>query len=66
MNGNNSHEESERRPMDLCPILVRKLKWNRGFHAAERCQKLRHFCSENGLTEEAQWIFKRLKKRETR
>ncbi|XP_073167790.1 archaemetzincin-2 isoform X2 [Lepidochelys kempii] len=40
MQGSNHLEESDRRPLDLCPICLRKLQSAVGFHIVERYQIL--------------------------
>jgi archaemetzincin len=62
MNGSNHLEESDRQPLWLCPVCLKKLQWNLGFPVIERYEKLRAFCRENGLAEEAQWYKKRIER----
>ena len=40
MNGSSSLAESDRRPLHLCPIDLRKLQWLIGFDFAERYGRL--------------------------
>ncbi len=61
MAGSNSLPESDRRPLHLCPVCLRKLQWNRGFDAAKRYGELLGFYGKHGLAPEAEWIEKRLK-----
>jgi archaemetzincin len=61
MNGSNSLEESDRRPLRLCPICLKKLQWNRGLDTIRRYEKLKTFFEEHHLKEEAAWINKRLR-----
>ncbi|RXM33821.1 Archaemetzincin-2, partial [Acipenser ruthenus] len=49
MQGSNHLEESDRRPLDLCPICVRKLQSAIGFRIAERYQALLRWI-ESGLS----------------
>lgn len=62
MNGSNSLEESDRRPLRLCPICLDKLQWNRGFDIVGRYEKLKKFFEEHDLNTEAAWITNRLNK----
>ena len=62
MNGSNSLEESDRRPLRLCPICLKKLKWNRGFDIIKRYEKLKEFFEKQNLGEEAAWVNLRLKR----
>jgi archaemetzincin len=61
MNGSNSLEESDRRPLRLCPICLKKLQWNRGFDIVRRYEELKAFYEEHDLKEEAAWINKKLR-----
>jgi len=60
MNGSNHLAESDRRPLHLCPIDLRKLQWALGFDVAERCRRLLAFWREVGVGDEADWIERRL------
>lgn len=60
MNGSNSLEESDRRPLRLCPPCLRKLAWNTGFDVLVRYAALRDFCREHGLDDEADWTEERM------
>ena len=40
MNGSNSLEESEKKPMSLCPVCLRKLQSNIQFDILERYKKI--------------------------
>ncbi len=62
MNGSNSLEESDRRPLRLCPFCLKKLQWNRGFDINERYEKLREFFENQNLQQEAAWTNLRLKR----
>lgn len=62
MNGSNSLEESDRRPLRLCPICLKKLQWNRGLDTIRRYEELKTFYQKHHLKEEAAWITKRLEK----
>ena len=60
MNGSNSLGESDRQPLRLCPVCLRKLEWNRGFDPIRRYRGLLDFYEVHGLTEEAAWVRNRL------
>ncbi|MFH1238944.1 MAG: archaemetzincin, partial [bacterium] len=62
MCGSNSLEESDRRPLHLCPVCLRKLQWNIGFNVIKHYEDLEKFYRTNGLTAEADWIKNRLAK----
>jgi archaemetzincin len=62
MNGSNSLEESDRRPLRLCPICLKKLKWNRGFDIISRYERLKGFFESQNLQEEAAWVNLHLKR----
>lgn len=60
MNGSNHLEESDARPLHLCPVDLRKLHYSTGFDPAERYKKLRSFYDNFYFKEEVQWLNKRL------
>jgi archaemetzincin len=60
MNGSNSLAESDRRPLHLCPVDLRKLQWSLGVDIVERYRALLAFWREVGVSSEAQWIERRL------
>jgi archaemetzincin len=60
MNGSNHLDESDRRPLHLCPIDLRKLHWSLGFDVAERYRRLRDFWRSVNVAAEADWIQRRL------
>lgn len=62
MNGSNSLEESDRRPLRLCPFCLKKLQWNRGFDIVKRYERLREFFEDQSLLQEAAWTSLRLKR----
>jgi archaemetzincin len=55
MNGSNHQEESDRTPMYLCPVCLRKLCWNLRVEPIPYLRSLQEFCSQNGLDTEALW-----------
>ena len=60
MNGSNHLEESDSRPLHLCPVCLRKLHYSMGFDVVDRYKGLLQFYAKVGLTEEMQWVSKRL------
>jgi archaemetzincin len=62
MNGSNSLEESDRRPLFFCPVCLKKLQWNLKFDVLSRYEKLKEFFAKNGMLQEAQWLDKRIRK----
>ena len=61
MNGSNHLAESDRRPLHLCPVCLRKLQWNIGFDAVERYTALERVNRAAGFTDEADWLSRRIK-----
>lgn len=62
MNGSNSLDEADRRPLRLCPPCLRKLQWNRGFDVLRRYGALAAFYDAKGLGPEARWVRARLRR----
>ncbi len=62
MNGSNSLAESDGRPIHLCPVCLKKLRWNLGFDVVKRYEALRAFYTEHGLADQADWVAKRIKR----
>jgi len=60
MNGSNHLEESDSRPLHLCPQDLRKLQWSVGFDVEDRYRRLAEFYREAGLDDEAEWVVRRL------
>jgi archaemetzincin len=61
MNGSNHLEESDSRPLFLCPACLRKLQYSVGFDVVERYRRLLSFYNDVGFTQEAEWLSDRLK-----
>lgn len=61
MNGSNSLSEGDRRPLNLCPICLRKLHHSIGFEIRGRYRALADFFEDEEFESEAQWIRTRLK-----
>lgn len=61
MNGSNHLEESDRRPLYLCPVCLRKLYHSIGFDIRGRYLDLLRFYEKESFLKEASWIEKRLR-----
>lgn len=59
MNGSNHLKESDSRPMNLCPVCLRKLQYGIGFDVVSRYRNLLQFYRKVGFKKEVQWIIKR-------
>lgn len=62
MNGSNHLGESDRRPLHLCPVCLRKLQWSIGFDLLERYRALERTDRTLGFTDEADWLQARIKR----
>jgi archaemetzincin len=60
MNGSNHLAESDRRPLHLCPVCLRKLQWSIGFDVLERYRALERLTRVDGFTDEADWFNRRI------
>jgi archaemetzincin len=60
MNGSNHLEESDRRPLHLCPVDLRKLQWSLAFDVADRYRQLLSFWRDAGVDDEAEWLRRRI------
>ena len=60
MNGSNHLEESDSRPLHLCPQDLRKLQWSVGFEVYSRYRLLAELYRDLSLDDEAEWIERRL------
>jgi archaemetzincin len=60
MNGTNNLEETDRSPLHLCPVCLRKLHNSIGFDVAERERGLAEFYRAHGLVPEAEVAERRL------
>lgn len=54
MNGSNNLPESDRAPLQLCPVCSAKLNWNVGSNPVTRAKALAARCRKAGLTDEAE------------
>ena len=61
MCGSNHREESDRRPLALCPECLAKVCWATGSDTIERYERLAAFCREHGLSAEAEFFEKAVK-----
>jgi archaemetzincin len=61
MNGSNHLAESDRRPLHLCPVCLRKLQWSIGFDVIERYTALEKVNRSAGFADEADWLTRRIK-----
>jgi archaemetzincin len=62
MNGSEHVQESDARPMHLCPICLQKLHYSIGFDVVERYRQLQQFFKSVRFDEETQWVGKCLGK----
>lgn len=61
MNGSNHLQESDARPLSLCPVCLRKLQFSIGFDVVDRYRMLLDFYQRTGFENEAEWVLNRLK-----
>jgi archaemetzincin len=61
MNGSNHLAESDRRPLHLCPVCLRKLQWSIGFDVLERYRALERVIRADGFVDEADWLTDRIR-----
>ena len=61
VNGSNNLDENDSRPMQLCPVCLRKLHSTIGFNSIERDRRLVEVYQRLGFTKESEWINRRLK-----
>ena len=62
MNGSNHLKESDSRPLSVCPVCLRKLRFSIGFDVVDRYRKLLLFYQKAGFDREAKCVSKRLKR----
>jgi archaemetzincin len=58
LNGSNNREESDSRPLHLCPTCLRKHCWNLRLEPVAYLKRLQKFCRKQGLADEAEWYRK--------
>jgi archaemetzincin len=62
MNGSNHLQESDSRPLALCPVCLHKLQHSIGFDVAARYRRLLEFYRKVGFEYEEDWVAGRLTK----
>lgn len=62
LNGSNHLQESDARPLSLCPVCLRKLQFSIGFDVIDRYRRLLDFYREVGFEREETWVETRLKR----
>lgn len=62
MNGSNHLDESDARPLHICPVCLRKLHFSLGFDVQDRYERLLGFYRQVGFHEEARWVAGRLER----
>jgi archaemetzincin len=60
MNGSNHLGESDRRPLHLCPVCLRKLQWSIDFDVLERYSAMERVARADGFDDEANWLRDRI------
>ena len=60
MNGSNHLVESDRRPLHLCPVCLRKLQSSIGFEVLKHYTELERVDRAAGLTDEVDWLSRRI------
>jgi len=55
MNGVNSQDEGDRKPLTMCPVCLRKVCWNLQVEPVKYLGELEAFCQQNKLQAEADW-----------
>ena len=60
MNGSNHLQESDRRPLHLCPVCLRKLQFSVGFDVVKRYEALAQLDKQAGFEDEAVWLTRRV------
>lgn len=60
MNGTNHLEESDEKPLHLCPVCLRKLQYSVGFDPGDRYRKLQAFYKDVGFEADGHWTRRRV------
>ena len=62
MNGSNHLEESDKAPLELCPVCLHKLHYVHGFDIMTRYTQFHKFCQQHPMVmgKEAKWFEKRI------
>jgi archaemetzincin len=61
LNGSNHLQESDSRPLHLCPVCLRKLHHSIAFDVVRRYQDLQKFYQDTAFNDETRWLTNRLK-----
>jgi len=61
INGSNHLEESDARPLHLCPVCLRKLYHSIRFDVCDRYRRLYRYYQRVGFDEDGKWVLNRLK-----
>lgn len=61
MNGSRHADESESKPLHVCPICLHKLTWNLQLDPAGYCRKLGAFSEKYVLEDEAEYYSRAVK-----
>lgn len=61
LNGSNHFQESDSRPLTLCPVCLRKLQLSIGFDVVDRYGSLLRMYRKISFDNEARWVAKRLR-----
>lgn len=61
MNGSNHLEESDKSPLALCPVCLRKLHTANHFSINKRYEAMRQYFVKHQLSTESEWVTARLK-----
>lgn len=62
LNGSNHLQESDSRPLSLCPVCLRKLQFSTGFDVLDRYRQLLRFYRNVAFDPEARWVANHLKR----
>lgn len=62
LNGSNHLQESDSRPLSVCPVCLRKLQFSIGFDVVDRYHRLLRFYRKIRFDDEARWVANRLKR----
>ncbi len=62
LNGSNHLQESDSRPLSLCPVCLRKLQYSIGFDVVDRYRRLLRLYRKIGFDRDVSWVANRLTK----
>ena len=66
MNGLNGLGETDRAPLHLCPVCLRKIHWGLQFDPSERYKKIEEVLTSQKMDEQAKWFSSRALKTEAK